>query len=255
MVRLAIEPFVSVLKVRKPEERTAARRAREGIGVERMGASQKAWYWLAVLKGGNAQTRAVAGDALGQLGAPAVELLIAALKSRYPEFQVVVCELPAKLNDPRAVAPLIATLEDHDPNVREAASEALHKMGTVAVEPLMAVALKSHNPFACSSACQIPGEIRDPRAVETLIAGARNTGLHGNVRTAAFMALSRFEDPRAIVSLIAALHPRGDLKIVPQLVRLPQTHSSKRLAEDYRNCGQADRGKAARAFRRPLTAP
>src|SRR5215467_11160530 len=80
--------------------------------------------------------RQAAAEALGKVGAPAVEPLIAALKEGY--MHAAATEALSKIGAP-AVEPLIAALKDQEINVRKAAAEVLGKIGDArAVEPLIA---------------------------------------------------------------------------------------------------------------------
>ncbi len=105
-----------------------------------------------------------------------------------------------EIGDPRAVEPLIATL---DADVDTAAS-ALGEMGdTRAVEPLIA-ALKdsdSFRPDTRSSAARALGKICDPRAIEALIGALEDSDK--NVRTAAADALALLGNP-TVEPLVAA---------------------------------------------------
>ena len=108
-----------------------------------------------------------AADALHNIGAPAVEPLIAALKIpenltnlQSSDGQSILKEALVGIGTP-AVEPLIATLKDRDPNVRQQAADAL-------------------------------GEIKDPRALEPLIA-ARQDGFLYTRRSGEYGAL-RLED-------------------------------------------------------------
>jgi HEAT repeat protein len=83
-------------------------------------------------------------DGCVKIGAPAVEPLIAALKGEDWRVREAAAEALGKVGDARAVEPLIAALKDGDSDVRKAAAEALAKIGAPAVEPLIA-ALKGED--------------------------------------------------------------------------------------------------------------
>jgi HEAT repeat protein len=100
-----------------------------------------------------------------------------------------------------AVEPLIAALKDRYSDVRQAASEALGKIGAPAVEPLIA-ALKNKSLYVRAAAAKLLGEIKDPRAVEPLIAALKDE--KWDVRAAATEALVKI-GTLAVEPLIAAL--------------------------------------------------
>jgi HEAT repeat protein len=104
------------------------------------------------------------------------------------------------IRDPRAVAPLIAALNDTDQEVAGLAAEALGQIKDPrAVEPLIA-ALKDKD---ASRAALALGEIKDPRAVAPLIAALKDT--NEEVACWSAEALGHIKDPRAVEPLIAAL--------------------------------------------------
>jgi HEAT repeat protein len=174
-----------------------------------------------------------AAEALGRIRDPrAVEQLIAALKDEEIGVREAAAKALGEISDPRAVEPLIAALRDKE--VREAAAKALDKLGwqpdkseagatywivkrqwdrcveigIPAVEPLIKV-LKDDRDVAAAKAL---GEISDVRAVEPLIAFAKNLPTRNKVVTAyeatAYEALGRIRDSRAMEPLIAALYGR-----------------------------------------------
>ena len=107
-------------------------------------------------------------------------------------------EALGQIGDARAVEALIATLGQMWP----AAKNALAKIGSPAVESLLAV-LESPTLSRRSDAAEVLGQIRDPRAVEPLIA-LLNDGSEVMRRVAA-RALGQIGDIRATWPLIAAL--------------------------------------------------
>jgi HEAT repeat protein len=137
------------------------------------------------------------GDALGQIGAPAVEPLIASLKDSKARVRERAAETLGRIGDARAVDPLIACLKqpspdqatadgqdmsngdesddqkkaraDEDSEVRQKAAEALGKLGSPAVAPLMAC-LDEKDPSVRSLAATALGQAHDARAIAPLIA-------------------------------------------------------------------------------------
>ena len=64
-------------------------------------------------------------EALGKIGRPAVEPLIAALKDRNSDVRRYAAWALGEIGDARVVVPLIGALKDEDPWVREEATGAL----------------------------------------------------------------------------------------------------------------------------------
>jgi HEAT repeat protein len=106
-----------------------------------------------------------------------------------------------KMDDARAVAPLIIVLRDKVWRVRRVAARALEKIGTLAVEPLIA-ALKDEEWRVREGAASALGQIGDPRGVAPLIAALEDTDRI--VRRAAASALGQIGDPRGAEPLTVA---------------------------------------------------
>ncbi|MCD6215119.1 MAG: HEAT repeat domain-containing protein, partial [Candidatus Desulfofervidus sp.] len=138
--------------------------------------------------------RKEAAEALVNIGEPAVEPLIQALKDEYSDVREEAARALGRIGDKRAVEPLINALKDEDSDVRMEAAEALDqmgwkpgyvtekayylvakkewdeavKLGEPAVEPLIN-ALKDEASSVRWGAAGALGEIGDERAVEPLI--------------------------------------------------------------------------------------
>jgi HEAT repeat protein len=137
----------------------------------------------------------------------AVEPLIGVLK--YFIFWKVRYEAAkslGKIEDRRSILPLIDALNDKHVKVREAAAESLRQIGPIAVEPLIA-ALNDENPNICHDAIVLLGDIRDSRAVDHLVVVLKNYELW-SLRFEAARALGKIKDSRAIEPLIEALNDK-----------------------------------------------
>jgi len=105
-----------------------------------------------------------------------------------------------------AVEPLIDALRENDLKVRQVAKNALIKLGMPAVEPLI-IALKDSNQDVRQVAAWVLGQLGDGRAVESLIAALKDSCF--GVRHPAAEALGQLGDRRAVEPLIAALKDRN----------------------------------------------
>ncbi|HHT9120077.1 MAG TPA: HEAT repeat domain-containing protein [Candidatus Hypogeohydataceae bacterium YC41] len=153
-------------------------------------------------EGGYTSPGVEAVRALGKIGGPAIEPLIATLKNTDVYVRREAAETLGKSKDSRAVEPLVATLKDKDEDwaVRRKAAEALGKIkDSRAVEPLIDAfrdeRVEREATFSLA-------EIGKP-AVEPLIATLKDGDSH--VRQNAAEALGRIKDTSAVEPLIAAL--------------------------------------------------
>jgi len=145
----------------------------------------------------DSQVRTTAMRALVRIAAPAVGLLVEALDNRYTRHyarRVLGC-----IGTP-AVEPLIAALKSEDSDVQDYAAIALGEIGDLrAVEPLMS--MKDENGRLFKYAAYALGEIGDPVAVEPLIQSLKDEKL----RKTAAEALGFIGDTRAIEPLLPLL--------------------------------------------------
>jgi HEAT repeat protein len=216
---------------------------------------------IAGLRDANPEVRRHAAGTLGEVKDPrAVEPLIAALKDADAKVRFYAAGALAKLNDPRAVEPLIATLRDADSTVNSGAALALRDIGAPAVQPLMA-ALKDENPEVRRRVAWVLGDIKDPRAVEPLIAALEDDA-DSIVRWNSATALQEIGTP-APERMLPALRER-DLAVVAKaypffivraepgseevLAQALNAHGTLEMAMDYLNCGNGLLGGAAQRW-------
>ena len=194
-----IRAYIEKLKSQEEYARLAAAQALVEIGAPAV------VLLVHALKVDDFNSRWMAARALGEIKDPrAVEPLIIALKDGDYRVGEGAAEALGKIKDPRAVAPLIDALKDGKWSVPEKAAVALGEIADPrAVEPLMA-ALKKKNPLIRKEAARTLGKIKDPRAVEALIAVMRHDE-ETAPRACAAMALGEIKDTRAVKPLIAAL--------------------------------------------------
>jgi HEAT repeat protein len=112
----AVEPLITVLQSADKDVRRAAAEALEKIGWQPDRSEKGAIYWIARRQ----------WDRCAELGAPAVEPLIGALKDKSTRKTAAVAM--EKIGAP-AVEPLIDALKDADRAVREAAAGVLDRIG------------------------------------------------------------------------------------------------------------------------------
>jgi tetratricopeptide (TPR) repeat protein len=127
-----------------------------------------------------------------------VQGLIKALGRKDYVVQTEAAAALGRLQDARAVMPLIAALK----STPEAACEALVKIGAPSVEPLI-TALEDNDSSIRSNAACVLGDIGDTRAVEPLIVTLKDKDWM--VAHDAALALGRIGDSRAVEPLAVAL--------------------------------------------------
>ncbi|NLF77026.1 MAG: HEAT repeat domain-containing protein [Chloroflexi bacterium] len=184
---------------------------------------------------GEQKVRVAAMVALGKMGAPVVEPLIAALNDPDKHKRQAAAEALGEIGDVRAVQPLIAALKA-SPLAEIAAASALAKMGAPAVEPLLVALRNSADEIDKLDKAQakigpldaearliavrtveehgllrrmalVLGKIGAP-AVESLLTALRDS--KKEVRRAAASALGETGDARAVELLIVALRDNTD---------------------------------------------
>ena len=144
-----------------------------------------------------------AAAALAQIGAPALEPLLAALKEPDLDLRKGVAGALGRMGDKRAVEPLLAALAGAEKNLRMSIWGAFGLIGdTRAVEPLIQ-ALKGEWDEGLSAA-EALGRIGDKRAVEPLIDAIK----YGDYTIRGYIAksLGQIGDPRAVPALESILY-------------------------------------------------
>ena len=157
------------------------------------------------------QSPSQAAQRLGDLkDRRAVEPLITTLLKDEDKFaRLKAAEALGKIKDPRAVGALLAAIKDcqryFDVEVdwSIAAADALAKIGSPAVNPLLEV-LKHDDNAMRYMATVVLAKIKDPRAVVPLIAALKDD--NPEVRQAAAFVLGKIKDRRALDPLIAAMN-------------------------------------------------
>src|SRR5260370_32563435 len=155
---------------------------------------------------GNAQEAYDAVLELGRIGnAKAVDLLVGALARLDGVSRSAAREL-GRVGSERAIKPLVELLACAEVNA--AAAEALAKLGSQAVGPLLD-ALNREAQAVRRFAAGALGGIGDPRAVDPLTQLLQSDPEYA-VRTAAATALGQLKDPGAIWALVGTLKLRDE---------------------------------------------
>jgi HEAT repeat protein len=139
-----------------------------------------------------------AAEALGNLGVPALEVLMTAFKDK--DLSGYASTALVKMGAP-AVDALIAEVRDPHSAVSLGAVEALGKIKDARAVPPLIEALRVKD--LQWNAAYALGEIKDPRAVEPLIAALQNKD--AEFREEVALVLGEIKDPRADAALTAAL--------------------------------------------------
>jgi HEAT repeat protein len=216
----AIEPLTAALKDGDRLVREAAAEALDNLdwkpGKDRTGAT----YWIvkrqwdrcaeigapaaesliAALKDEDNDVREASAVTLLEIGAPAVKALIVALKDE--SVHVTVAEVLSGIGDTRAVEPLIAALRDDDWAMREAAAEALEHLDW---QPEESEAGAGY--WIVKRQWDRCAQIGAP-AVKPLIAALKDGD--ENSRRGIAQALGEIGDPRAVEPLIATLKDKDE---------------------------------------------
>jgi heparin/heparan-sulfate lyase len=147
-------------------------------------------------------TRSVAAVELVGIGKTAMEPLIGSLANPEPEVRRRAAWALGEIRDGRATIALAQALHDQDGFVRNAAGEALRKIGQLAVDALVA-AIGCQEAGVRIVAVRALGGIGDPRAAERLAVAVK--GDDPAVCRWAIWALGKIKDPRGVPALMGAL--------------------------------------------------
>jgi HEAT repeat protein len=142
------------------------------------------------------------------IGAPAIEALISSLAGLWTEDVV---KALAKIGS-TAVEPLLAALKDLNPRVRCYAAQTLGVIGDAHAVETLIEALKDNDTLVRQQAALALGEVGDARAVEPLIRVLCDKEF--GPRDGAVIALGKIGDHRAVEALISSAL-KDDLMRVP----------------------------------------
>jgi HEAT repeat protein len=199
----AIEPLMAILKVEEGDASVLneARRAMVAMGASAIGP------FMAMLKEPKSAARRRAEDALKEIGSPAVEALIEALKDNNRDVRWTAVNTLGQIGDRRAVEPLTAVLQDEDSNMRWNAIRALGNLnddyGNKVLSTTLVADLAGNDLTARQVAVEELGRLRSVEAVEALTQVLKDK--KSDIRKAAAKALMEIGDTRAVESLIVSL--------------------------------------------------
>lgn len=200
-----------------------------------------------------------AGQALEQIGSAAVEPLIAALPgNKYPKDHVRrnIVTVLGSIKDARAADVLNDALNDKDKGVREAASQALAKLGGDVVFKQMLERIKEDNTEVRKAAAAALGDIGSTQAINPLITalgkaspreekvviaqalkkiGAASVSPlisalkrdNNNVRAGAAIALGLIGDEQALDALLECVEDRNAMLVQEAATALGQLRSAR----------------------------
>ncbi|MGD0293126.1 MAG: HEAT repeat domain-containing protein [Terracidiphilus sp.] len=269
----AVEPLLAILKADTRDNRSTIGPLPEGaayagnsIDTRRYEVAKKAAEALgnlgspaidglmAALKDKLSSGYAAAG--LVKVGAPAVDALAAAMKDPDEDVRWQAANALGEIKDPRAVPALIEALQ-----VKGLQWHAAFALGEIkdarAVEPLIA-ALQDKDAEFREEVARALGEIKDPRADAALTAALKDP--EPNVIHAAANALGQIGDPQAVNVLLTALREhnaeiiagagnffikRGEPGTEDALIEALNKSGDKWLAEDMMNSGNEKLSNAA----------
>ena len=219
----AVKPLIVALKDKKSGVR---KRAAELLGKIKDPRAVTPLIVAATLKDMGSIVRVEAENALVKIGKSAVEPLIVALRDKKSDIRAKAAWALGEIKDSRAVEPLIVTLKDKKSDVRAKAAWALGEIkDSRAVEPLI-VTLKDKKSDVRRKAAEILVEMKDPRAAEPLLA-----------------AFSR-KDLAVVAGAYCFFICRGEPGTEPILIKALNKYGTKKMAEDFLNCGNAELTKA-----------
>ncbi len=241
----AVEPLIAALE--NEDIRSYAAKALGQIGDNRavepliatLKSEDKAW-----------RGREFATEALGQIGTPATETLIAAVKDR--DFRSSAAEALGKIGAKRAAELLITALKDESGQVRSSAAEALGNIGdTRAVEPLSGALTDRRCNTAAAKSLQKVGW--EPQTMEERIhflIGLRDPAIKDvknwpDVKTV-LMQDARSCDAQRIEYALHAFTMIGNESSLPELLQLVRTIGTETIARAYVHCNQEQLRKAGR---------
>ncbi len=203
----AVEALISAITSQDAELSQKATEVLENIGAEAVEPL------LALFHTEGVDRRVAIAGILSQIGdVRAVEPMLNAMQTMTPNVRKAAIGALGKIGERNAIPSLVETLHDQNGELRIASAAALGHIGdSQAVEPLISLLHDQEDELKISAA-EALGQIGDGNAVEPLIALLQDQ--NEKLRLSVFKALCKIKDTRVIEPMIAALHdPNDDLRI------------------------------------------
>jgi HEAT repeat protein len=193
-----LRPLASTLSDKDPVVRFYAAEALVSSG------GKAAPHLLGLLGGERESERDRAMRILVRIGPPAVDSLLAIVqdRSRPVETRAMAAQALGQIGDPRAVKAVASLLKDERLGVRRNAALALSQMGEPAVEDLLQAA-SSSDPATREIILEALGRVQSTRAIERVVEALGDSS--GPVRSSAVRALGETSSERAVQPLLAIL--------------------------------------------------
>ncbi len=157
---------------------------------------------LRALSDGDEESRLIALDALLTIGPKALPVLIEALRDSSPPVRAAAAEMIGEIGEASAAGYLLPLLTDGDGTVRAMAARSLGKLRSTDALPSLITCLLDLKADVRREAVTALGRIGSP-AVDDLIATL--TGPSDEIRRGAAEALGEIRDPRAVPHLVRLL--------------------------------------------------
>ncbi len=150
--------------------------------------------------------RKEAAIALGKINDPrAIDPLITAFKDNNSIIREAATDALGEINDPRTIEPLLSALRDEANNVRRRAILALEKKNERRIiEPLINIAKKDEDQYIRRRALLALSKINDDRVINCLIDCLKDSFYYN--RKTAVIALGKTRSPLAVAPLIQLLN-------------------------------------------------
>ena len=159
-------------------------------------------HLVGILRDDDILVRMAAGNALVNIGKPAIPALITALTDRDKNTKKTAAETLGKLKDTQSIKPIIQLFMEVDSGIRFAAQRSLHDMGKPAI-PLLIEALENDNNDIRSGAATVLGDAKATESVDHLC-GLLNSKCRSD-RISALKALNKIASPTSTKYIIKVL--------------------------------------------------